>query len=769
MRPLLGCLVALCMLISAGFVSAPGDQALEKRIALVIGNAAYQTGALPTSANDAGLVAQTLQAAGFDVVGARDLDEESLRRAFREFLDKASGSGPDTVAFIYLSGYGLQLEGDNYFVPIDARAGRGANVPAQALRISDYIRPLETFGLKASIVVLDLARRTPFAASGDAIAGGLALGAPGPGMLVAFNAAPGTVAPDQAGPYGAYAQALAEMMRDGGLSLDDLFERVRLRVSERTKGAQIPWDASRVKAPFAFFERSPDAPPAIAGNGDDASRRSRPIAELAASEAYWAALRRDTLEGYEEFLATFSDDPMARRVRAIVAARREAITWRETCLTDTPEAYWSYLRRYPHGPHDGDARRRLALRAVAFEPPASFAQIDYDVPPPPPEEEIIIERPVLAFDDPELGFAPLPPAPIYFLPPPPPEFIVLDAPLPPIELFVLPVPVFVPIPLWCHPPHYVVPPPDNLIFKNSHNAVVINQAGRLATIKDHHGSGHDATGHGDNVHLALAPALPRSIANRLNVTTAHSPASDMRATGSTPRPPKVPLGQPLPGRQGQPLPPFASSGRGPTTPSPLSALAHGGAISRQPDMPHDTRARPSAMTTPPRAAALPRIAVTPPPPVQAPRPPAIAMPRTFGAPLPPQIARPMSAPPPVYRPALPPPVYRPAPAPSAVHAAPAPMQAPRPAPAMPAPRTFGAPLPPQIARPMSPPPPVYRPALPPPIIHAAPAPVVRAAPALPPPVRVAPPPVARAPVAPAQMRAGPPPVAHAPMAPGRKG
>ena len=455
-----------------------------------------------------------------DVVGARDLDEELLRRAFREFLDKASGSGPDTVAFIYLSGYGLQLEGDNYFVPIDARAGRGANVPAQTLRISDYIRPLETFGLKASIVVLDLARRTPFAASGDAIAGGLALGAPGPGMLVAFNAAPGTVAPDQAGPYGAYAQALAEMMRDGGLSLDDLFERVRLRVSERTKGAHIPWDASRVKAPFAFFERSPDAPPAIAGNDDDASRRSRPIAELAASEAYWAALRRDTLEGYEEFLATFSDDPMARRVRAIVAARREAITWRETCLTDTPEAYWSYLRRYPHGPHDGDARRRLALRAVAFEPPASFAQIDYDVPPPPPEEEIIIERPVLAFDDPELGFAPLPPAPIYFLPPPPPEFIVLDAPLPPIELFVLPVPVFVPIPLWCHAPHYVVPPPDNLIFKHSTMLSSSRKPRRLATIKDHPGSGHDATGHatgrGDNVHLALAPAsFHRSIANRL--------------------------------------------------------------------------------------------------------------------------------------------------------------------------------------------------------------------------------------------------------------
>src|SRR5689334_7145039 len=89
---------------------AADAEAAERRIALVIGNANYQTGALATPANDAGLVAQTLQAAGFDVSGARDLDQESLRRAFRDFIDKASASGQDTVAAIYLSGYGVQLE-----------------------------------------------------------------------------------------------------------------------------------------------------------------------------------------------------------------------------------------------------------------------------------------------------------------------------------------------------------------------------------------------------------------------------------------------------------------------------------------------------------------------------------------------------------------------------------------------------------------------------------------------------------------------------------
>src|SRR4029079_13264925 len=134
-------LVALVML-------AAHADAAERRIALVIGNANYQTGALATPANDAGLVAQTLQAAGFDVSGARDLDQESLRRAFRDFIDKASSSGQDTLAYIYLSGYGVQLEGENYFVPVDARIASDANVSSDALRLSDFTRPLAALHLK---------------------------------------------------------------------------------------------------------------------------------------------------------------------------------------------------------------------------------------------------------------------------------------------------------------------------------------------------------------------------------------------------------------------------------------------------------------------------------------------------------------------------------------------------------------------------------------------------------------------------------------------
>src|SRR3981081_193712 len=193
-------LLALLSVLLFGDVVLASAQAAEKRIALVIGNANYQAGALPTPANDAGLSAQTLQAAGFDVVGVRDLDQDSLRRTFRDFIAKVSAAGPDTVAMIYLSGYGLQLEGENYFVPTDANIARDANVSSEALRLSDYTKPLAALGIKANIVVLDAARVNPFVKTGPPLAGGLALVEPDPGTLIAFNAAPGNVAPDAAGP-----------------------------------------------------------------------------------------------------------------------------------------------------------------------------------------------------------------------------------------------------------------------------------------------------------------------------------------------------------------------------------------------------------------------------------------------------------------------------------------------------------------------------------------------------------------------------------------
>src|SRR5215467_553772 len=579
----------------------------EKRVALVVGNAGYQVGALATPANDAGLVAQTLQAAGFDVVGARDLDQDSLRRAFRDFLEKAAAAGPDTVAFIYVSGYGVQLEGENYFVPVDAKIARDADVAVEAIRLSDYVRPLTALKLKASIVVLDAARANPFAKSGPPLAGGLALVEPEPGVLVAFNAAPGTVAPEGQGPYGPYAQALAEMMREGGLPLAGVFDRARLRVNDVTKGAEVPWYASKVETSLVFFERASDAPPPAVSIEQTAAMRARPMRDLGAQDAYVAALERDTLQGYLDFLAAYPDDPMAPRVRAIVAARREAITWRRTRVVDTPPAYWSYLRRYPEGPHAADAHRRLAFLAAAFEPPPSFAAIAYDLPPPPPEEIVYIRRPVLVFDDPVFAFAPPPPPPVIFLAPPPPEFVVLAPPPPPVALFVLPMPIYRPVPVWVSPPAYVAPPPNNVIYNNVHNTVVVNNVTNTVTITNPSGQTQTvppavamapaaqpaavstqaapaqqaAPAPAASAPAAsLAPSLPPSVAQKAATLQPQSPqgAAQPSAPASATTQPPSQRGQPLPGMKGQPLPSAtgtSATGTSVTPTAPSAAITPG--------------------------------------------------------------------------------------------------------------------------------------------------------------------------------------------------
>ncbi|TPQ31163.1 caspase-like domain-containing protein, partial [Bradyrhizobium guangdongense] len=630
-------LLPALLFAACGIVTPVSAQQQEKRIALVIGNGAYAKSPLATAANDAGLIAQTLQAAGFDVVGARDLDGDTLRKSFRDFIQKAQTSGPGTVAMIYLAGYGVQLAGENYFIPVDSNIARDTDIPTEALRVSDYVRQLAAIPLKANIFVLDAGRAQPFIEGGQPIASGLALVEPDANMLIAFNAAPGTVAPEEAGPYGIYAQSLAEMIRTGGLSLTELFDRLRLRVNEASKGAQVPWDAQRISAPFSFFERGPDAPPQAAPD-QVASIRDKPIRDLGAQDAYAAALARDTLPAYEDYLAAYPNDPMAKRVRVIVAARREAITWRRTYRADTPDAYWSYLRRYPRGPHAGDARRRLAILTAPLEPPPTFAMLDYDVPPPPPEEIVYVDRPVLAFSDPYFDFAPPPPPPVYYLPPPPPDFVVLPPPLPVVGLFVLPQPVFVPIPVFYRPPLYVAPPPNNIIYANIHNTTVIN-----TVINRPPPSGLAPTSLAPAVSgrpTPAGPAVPAAVAQRASlIQQGRLPVPPSAAINPTVKPGPLPAtpaavtpgGAPAPGPQKLPqantLPapgtPPVPPGAGPT-PAPSAAAPNG-----KPPVPTATA---PTTTTPPAQANVPAGAVAPGQPKQPDAAHALPVPGAHGTP-----------------------------------------------------------------------------------------------------------------------------------------
>ncbi len=563
-------------------------QAAEKRIALVIGNGAYQSAPLTTPANDAGLVAQTLQAAGFDVVGARDLDTATLRASIREFLDKANVSGPDTVAAVYFSGYGLQFEGDNYLIPVDARLARDSDIPLEGLRASDLTKALTAVPLKARIVILDAARKNPFAKSSAQIAGGLTLVQPDAGTLIAFNAAPGTVGPDEKDAYSPYATALVEMIKQGGLPLNDLFEQVRLRVNDLTQGGELPWQASRIDAPFLFFERKPETQAAAANNPPQrlAELRTKPLRDFSAHDAYLAALARDNMRDYLDFLAVYPKDPLAKRVRAIVAARREASTWRESYARDTPEAYWSYIRRYPKGPHIYDARRRLNTLSASYDPPQQFAEIEYDIAPPPEDEFVYVRRPYVYFDDPEYDLPPPPRAPVFFLAVRPVYFERLPPPPRPVYEYTLPSPNYYPVDRGVERPRDLAPPPVNVISVNIHNTVVVNEVNNSTVITDQAGK-------------VLPPPAPAAI-----LAPADQPAGNSATSGVLPaaaavgaaavalpfvvnklkpqpvpaatQPPAVPGvapgGAPAGGAKPQPLPATPDASKGGILPAPAGAV-----------------------------------------------------------------------------------------------------------------------------------------------------------------------------------------------------
>jgi hypothetical protein len=385
----------------------------QQRIALVIGNAAYPKGAIGTSLADGGLVAEALTSIGFEIVEGADVNQADLRRLFRDFLSKVEAGGPGAIAFVYYSGYGIEFEGENYLIPVDARLERDGDIPIDAVRLFDLLRPLADTPAAAKIVILDATRPLPFRIQGGRLARGLGAIAAAPGMVVGFSSAPGTVAPDGPGPYGAYATAIAEMVREPGLDLDTVFARIRVRTHQATNGAQTPWNVSQELNPQVVLV--PGAPAATPGVPVvSAPRRTpRPMRDIGPEQAYALAIEDDSLEGYTEYVRSYPDSPYTRRIWAIIRERREALAWRRALLINSLEAYWTYLARYPDGMYAYDAERRLRRLSAGARPPSGFRVMEFDDVPPPLDGE-----PERLFD----VYPDAPPPPRFLGPPP--AFIV---------------------------------------------------------------------------------------------------------------------------------------------------------------------------------------------------------------------------------------------------------------------------------------------------------------------------------------------------------
>jgi uncharacterized caspase-like protein len=221
----------------------------EVRIALVIGNKNYKIGPLQNAVNDANDLSNLLERKKFTVIKVIDGTRLEMREAVKQFSAKIALGA---VGLFYYSGHGVQVGGENYLVPVDAKIDYQEEVPDECIGVSTILRYMEASNNKLNIMILDACRNSPFKSfnrSGDK--GMLRVEAP-VGSIVAYSTAPGMTASDGNGRNGLYTSKLMKYLDVPGLKVEEIFKQVRIEVSKESSNAQIPWESNSLMGDFYF-------------------------------------------------------------------------------------------------------------------------------------------------------------------------------------------------------------------------------------------------------------------------------------------------------------------------------------------------------------------------------------------------------------------------------------------------------------------------------------------------------------------------------------
>ena len=322
----------------------------EQRIALVIGNSNYQNVArLPNPANDAKAVAELLNTAGFEVISATDLSHNQMIEVMQDFSAKIAGRGTNTVAMVYYAGHGVQLAGENYLVPVDARISSEPDLIDGSVRLVDVMATLDAIPSRMRIVILDACRNNPFPSLNDAGRGLAIVDAPN-GSIVGYSTAPGTEALDGVGNHSPYTDAFLRLAHEKNLPIEQLFKRVRLEVNNLTDGRQTPWESSSLTSDFYFFGDT-----AVAATRAPAQVKTAYAADnlpsRSARQAYDYVLAENSVDNYQEFIRIYPQDPLCDRIRVLLGSLLQANAWHHAVLATSPIAYKSFYDKYSNSPY----------------------------------------------------------------------------------------------------------------------------------------------------------------------------------------------------------------------------------------------------------------------------------------------------------------------------------------------------------------------------------------------------------------------------------
>jgi uncharacterized caspase-like protein len=221
-----------------------------KRVALIIGNNSYAVSPLRNAVNDARLMDKVLRDAGFKTILKEDASYTAMEDAAAKLAEQL---GPDDTALFFYAGHGVQIDSENFLVPVDFEP---TNTIVQAkfkcFKLSQLFEELKK-RTKRAIIILDACRSNPIA-QGHSLQAGLAQPqVSGNDTFIAFSTGPGQVAADNpSGRDSWFTEALGDLIQQPGLSLDDVFTRVKARVSTETESRQSPWTISSLTSTFYF-------------------------------------------------------------------------------------------------------------------------------------------------------------------------------------------------------------------------------------------------------------------------------------------------------------------------------------------------------------------------------------------------------------------------------------------------------------------------------------------------------------------------------------
>lgn len=242
---------AVCLLVfSTSRAVGQTEPEDEIRTALIIGNSDYRMGVLANPVNDARAMATVLKQVGFDVILKTEVpNKDEMKRAIREFGRKLERGG---VGLFYYAGHGLQVDGINYLIPVEAQIYNQEEVEYECVEAGFVLAQMENARNRMNVVIMDACRDNPFARSFRSSQRGLAtINAP-TGTLIAYATAPGSVASDGTGKNGLYTEILLNEIQVEGQKIEETFKNVRRSVLDMSDGRQIPWESSSLVGDFYF-------------------------------------------------------------------------------------------------------------------------------------------------------------------------------------------------------------------------------------------------------------------------------------------------------------------------------------------------------------------------------------------------------------------------------------------------------------------------------------------------------------------------------------